>query len=152
MNGTSVARTRMYPYLYRHQREWNDDAGSTKKSITTANTTTTTPITKEDTTARTTTPDLDQIVSLSMNHVTFGYNINNSTNTKTNSSSTATDSTIPEDSPPLLLHDMSISIQRGKIIALVGKNGCGKSTITKLFTGLLRPTVGTITNVRDDRA
>ena len=43
-----------------------------------------------------------------------------------------------------LLKDFSATIQRGDKIALVGSNGCGKTTFIKLLLGELQPTSGTI--------
>lgn len=44
----------------------------------------------------------------------------------------------------LILKDVSISISRGDIIAIIGDSGTGKSTFLDLFCGLLRPTKGKI--------
>ena len=43
------------------------------------------------------------------------------------------------------VHDVTFSVPEGKIIALVGANGAGKSTTLKTISGLLRPSHGTIT-------
>jgi branched-chain amino acid transport system ATP-binding protein len=42
------------------------------------------------------------------------------------------------------LWDVSISIDEGKIVTLVGSNGAGKSTVMKAITGLLKPKSGKI--------
>ena len=42
------------------------------------------------------------------------------------------------------IHDVSLSFDEGAICALTGKNGCGKTTLTKLMTGILRPYKGRI--------
>lgn len=39
---------------------------------------------------------------------------------------------------------VSLDIERGEIVALVGDNGAGKSTLIKVMTGVLRPTAGRI--------
>ena len=41
-----------------------------------------------------------------------------------------------------ILKDINISIKRGEKIAIVGKTGCGKSTLIKLILGLYKPTEG----------
>jgi len=43
-----------------------------------------------------------------------------------------------------ILKDINLTIPRGKIIGLLGKNGTGKSTLIKLINDLLTPTSGTI--------
>ena len=40
---------------------------------------------------------------------------------------------------------MSLTISEGAFVALVGHNGCGKSTLAKLLNGLLIPQKGTVT-------
>jgi ATP-binding cassette, subfamily B, bacterial len=45
---------------------------------------------------------------------------------------------------PLVLHQISLSIQPGQKIALVGRSGSGKSTLAKLLLGLYPPTTGEI--------
>ena len=43
-----------------------------------------------------------------------------------------------------ILKDINLTIPRGKIIGLLGKNGTGKSTLIKLINDLLTPTSGQI--------
>lgn len=42
------------------------------------------------------------------------------------------------------LDNVSLSLEKGKKIALVGPNGAGKSTLMLMFNGILRPTAGEI--------
>ena len=42
------------------------------------------------------------------------------------------------------LKDISLSVERGEALGIIGHNGAGKSTILKLLSGLLKPTTGTI--------
>ncbi len=44
----------------------------------------------------------------------------------------------------LVLRDVSVDIGRGEVIALVGENGCGKTTLAKLLCQLYRPQSGRI--------
>ena len=44
----------------------------------------------------------------------------------------------------LVLQDVNLTIPRGKIIGLLGKNGTGKSTLIKLINDLLTPTSGNV--------
>ena len=43
-----------------------------------------------------------------------------------------------------VLHEVSLSIERGQIVTLIGANGAGKTTLLKTISGLIRPTAGTI--------
>ena len=43
-----------------------------------------------------------------------------------------------------ILKDINLTIEKGKIIGLLGKNGTGKSTLIKLINDLLTPTSGKI--------
>lgn len=43
------------------------------------------------------------------------------------------------------LKNVSFSVRRGETLALIGRNGAGKSTMLKMLNGLLRPDVGRIT-------
>lgn len=43
-----------------------------------------------------------------------------------------------------VLHDVSISVQRGEAVALLGPNGAGKTTSFYMMTGIVAPDSGTI--------
>jgi branched-chain amino acid transport system ATP-binding protein len=43
------------------------------------------------------------------------------------------------------LHDVTVEVAQGEIVAVVGANGAGKSTLLKTIAGLLKPDHGTIT-------
>ncbi|MFD3997170.1 ATP-binding cassette domain-containing protein [Streptomyces sp. NPDC058583] len=49
--------------------------------------------------------------------------------------------TYPGSNRPAL-HSISLDLERGEVIALVGENGSGKTTLAKLLTGLYLPTSG----------
>lgn len=55
--------------------------------------------------------------------------------------------TYSEDSPDAVVavKDVSLKINEGELIAMVGHNGSGKSTIAKLLNGLLIPCSGVVT-------
>lgn len=57
---------------------------------------------------------------IELSHVSFGY---------------GTETTVS---------DVSLTIQKGELTAVIGANGAGKSTLGKLIRGLIRPTSGTI--------
>jgi ABC-type cobalamin/Fe3+-siderophores transport system ATPase subunit len=44
-----------------------------------------------------------------------------------------------------LIRDLSLSVESGKFIGLIGANGSGKSTILKLAAGILTPVSGNVT-------
>jgi branched-chain amino acid transport system ATP-binding protein len=46
--------------------------------------------------------------------------------------------------PIRILAGVSLSVGRGRIVALLGGNGTGKSTLLKAISGLVRPTLGSI--------
>ena len=43
-----------------------------------------------------------------------------------------------------VLKGISFNVKRGEAIALIGKNGCGKSTMLKLLTKIIYPDSGNI--------
>jgi ABC-2 type transport system ATP-binding protein len=48
------------------------------------------------------------------------------------------------------VRDLSLTIERGAFVGLLGRNGAGKSTTLKMLTGLLAPTSGKITLLDQD--
>ncbi|WP_246573999.1 ATP-binding cassette domain-containing protein [Streptomyces genisteinicus] len=42
------------------------------------------------------------------------------------------------------LHPVTLTLERGEIVALVGENGAGKSTLIRMITGLTVPTAGSV--------
>ncbi|MGZ7079247.1 MAG: ABC transporter transmembrane domain-containing protein, partial [Thermoanaerobaculia bacterium] len=51
---------------------------------------------------------------------------------------------------PEILSNIHIDIEPGRMIAIVGRSGCGKTTLVKLLAGLIEPTSGTILYDRVD--
>ncbi|MBR3226309.1 MAG: ATP-binding cassette domain-containing protein [Atopobiaceae bacterium] len=45
---------------------------------------------------------------------------------------------------PYILNDMSLNIRPGEYVAVVGRTGCGKSTLVRLLLGFEKPEKGTI--------
>lgn len=45
---------------------------------------------------------------------------------------------------PEILRDVDLSFGRGEFVAVTGRNGSGKTTITRLLTGLEKPTAGQV--------
>lgn len=43
------------------------------------------------------------------------------------------------------VRDVDITVYPGELVGVVGQNGAGKTTVTKLITGLLKPSTGTVT-------
>ncbi len=48
------------------------------------------------------------------------------------------------ESSPYVLEDLTFSVRPGEYVALVGRSGCGKSTILRLLLGLEKPERGSI--------
>ena len=44
----------------------------------------------------------------------------------------------------LVLEDISFSLKKGEIVALLGKSGSGKSTLLRIMAGLVAPTEGRV--------
>lgn len=44
----------------------------------------------------------------------------------------------------VIQRDLTFSIRRGSVFAIMGGSGCGKSTVLKAMIGLLRPAAGTV--------
>jgi ABC-type polysaccharide/polyol phosphate transport system ATPase subunit len=42
------------------------------------------------------------------------------------------------------LKDIDLTIERGEVVGIVGRNGAGKSTLSKVISGILLPTRGTL--------
>lgn len=51
-----------------------------------------------------------------------------------------------------ILHGVSFDIKKGEMVSIVGKNGAGKSTISKLICGFYKPTSGRILFKNEDIA
>ena len=50
------------------------------------------------------------------------------------------------------LMDVSLEVEEGSIVALVGSNGAGKSTLLKAIAGLLHPPRGRCSSMGEDSA
>jgi len=47
--------------------------------------------------------------------------------------------------PALALRDVSLTVRKGGVVAVLGANGAGKSTLARTVSGLVRAAGGTIT-------
>lgn len=59
---------------------------------------------------------------------------------------------VPEKPPVPALTDLTFSVRRGGITALIGPDGAGKTTLMRLLCGLMTPTAGTLTVLGYDTA
>jgi ABC-type multidrug transport system fused ATPase/permease subunit len=78
--------------------------------------------TAQDTTVECVAVDVSQIESIALRNVSFTY----------------------QSTGSRVLHSISFELTRGKVVALVGRNGSGKSTISSLLAGLYQPQSGCI--------
>ena len=46
--------------------------------------------------------------------------------------------------PRVIQRDLTFSVRRGSVFAVMGGSGCGKSTVLRAMIGLLRPAAGTV--------
>jgi iron complex transport system ATP-binding protein len=51
----------------------------------------------------------------------------------------------PEAPAEFALRDISLDVRRASLTGLLGPNGCGKTTLLKLLSGVIRPDGGTVT-------
>ena len=42
------------------------------------------------------------------------------------------------------LRDVSVTVENGSFVGILGRTGCGKSTLIQIMAGLLTPTAGTV--------
>ena len=50
----------------------------------------------------------------------------------------------------MILHGVDIAVRRGEVVALLGANGCGKSTVLNTISGFVSITAGRITLAKQD--
>ena len=48
-----------------------------------------------------------------------------------------------------VLDDVSLTLKKGETLGIVGKNGCGKTTILRLMAGILAPSSGKVKQRKD---
>jgi len=71
-----------------------------------------------------------------------------------NSNDIEVDSCIKRFEDTVAVDNVSMKVARGELFGLLGPNGAGKSTLTKMLSGMINPTSGTIKvggyNIKDD--
>jgi branched-chain amino acid transport system ATP-binding protein len=48
------------------------------------------------------------------------------------------------------LNDVSIEVEQGQVVSIIGSNGAGKSTLLRTISGLIRPRTGNITFLNEE--
>src|SRR5262249_34943501 len=48
------------------------------------------------------------------------------------------------ETPYIAVDNLDLGVKQGQMLALLGKTGCGKSTIFNMIAGLTEPTLGTV--------
>lgn len=80
--------------------------------------------------------------------VSFQYSLYPSTNRAQEAGATEERSSIASEAAVIptasFIQSLSLSINQGEYVAIVGPNGCGKSTLAKLMNGILLPTQGEV--------
>jgi NitT/TauT family transport system ATP-binding protein len=56
----------------------------------------------------------------------------------------------PDGGDLVAVEGLSLAIAKGEIVAVLGKTGCGKSTMFNLIAGLIEPTAGTVKVIGHD--
>lgn len=51
---------------------------------------------------------------------------------------------VREDKATVALRDFNLSIEEGTFVTILGRSGCGKSTMLNLLSGLTKPSAGTV--------
>ncbi len=51
---------------------------------------------------------------------------------------------VPRGPEVVAVRDLTLEVQEGEFLCLIGASGCGKSTVLNLFAGFLRPTAGQV--------
>jgi len=71
-----------------------------------------------------------------------------------NSNDIEVDSVTKRFEDTVAVDNVSMKVARGELFGLLGPNGAGKSTLTKMLSGMINPTSGTIKvggyNIKDD--
>ena len=49
-----------------------------------------------------------------------------------------------EETSPFVINDLSLTVNKGEFLCVLGKNGSGKSTLAKIINGLLTQNSGTV--------
>lgn len=95
-------------------------------------------VSKESSTQTLASNEKNNTYCVTMENLGISFNNAESSNTIKNAENNSADNST------FVLKNVTMSIKQGEFVSLVGRSGCGKTTLLKIISGLLTPTEGSI--------